>query len=103
MIAPLNDSPKTSNLLSSLDIQKRLEALEVANRMTHLLNKKQLDEETTGQLIDAFMNIVNADEGSIQLLRPTSQVTRRTLIRSRAENKSNLIFRFIFFNFLRNF
>jgi len=89
MVAPLNESPSTSNRLSNLDMLKRLEALEAANRLAHLLNKKQLDEEINEQLIDAFMNIVKADEGSIQLLRPTSRVTRRTLIRACAEKISH--------------
>jgi len=90
MQAPLKDSPSTSYRLSSLDIPKQLEILEAVNRLAHLLNKRQPGEETTEKLINTFMNIVNADEGSIQLLRPTSQVTRRTLIRSGAENISHL-------------
>lgn len=90
MPAQLNDLPVKPNRLSNLDLAQQLEILAAANRLAHLLNKKQLDEGTTGQLIDEFMTIVNADEASIQLLRPTSQVTRRTLIRSGIEKTSLL-------------
>ena len=90
MAAPVNNVPSTLNRLTSLDTPKQLEVLETANRLAHLLNKAQLNKATTEQLINAFMNSVNADEGSIQLLRPTSQATRRTLIRSGAQKISHL-------------
>lgn len=90
MPSTLNDLPSTSNRLSSLGMQRQLEVLETANHLAHLLTKKKLDDQIAEQLIDAFMTIVNADEGSIQLLRPTSQVTRRTLIRTGVEKTFHL-------------
>ena len=46
--------------------------LRAANRVAHLLSKAQRVEEAIEELMDEFLNLVEAEEGSIQLLRPGS-------------------------------
>jgi len=58
-----------------------LAILQAANRIAHLLSKTVSLEAATAPLIQEFMALVHAECGSIQLLRPGSQQTQRTLIR----------------------
>ncbi|MGH7451344.1 MAG: sigma 54-interacting transcriptional regulator, partial [bacterium] len=63
------------------DLHKQLLVLKAANRIALLLSKAQRVEDAVEQLMAEFAGLVQAEEGSIQLLRPTSQMSRRTLIR----------------------
>ncbi len=53
--------------------------LRAANRIAHFLSKAQRVEEAIEELMAEFLNLVEAEEGSIQLLRPGSGNTQRTL------------------------
>jgi hypothetical protein len=63
------------------DLQKQLAVLHAANRIAHLLGKTNQLEPAIEPLITEFIELVQADCGSIQLLRPGSERTHRTLIR----------------------
>jgi hypothetical protein len=63
------------------DLTKQLAVLQAVNRIAHLLGKTNLLEQTIEPLINEFIELVQADCGSIQLLRPGSERTHRTLIR----------------------
>lgn len=58
-----------------------LAILQAANRIAHLLSKTLSLESTIAPLITEFMTLVQAECGSIELLRPGSQQTQRTLVR----------------------
>jgi transcriptional regulator with GAF, ATPase, and Fis domain len=63
------------------DLRQQLLVLQAANRIALLLNKSPKVEETVEKLIAEFLDLAQADEGSIQLLRPNSESIRLTLIR----------------------
>ena len=63
------------------DFPKQLAVLQAANHIAHLLGKTDFLEQALEPLINAFIELVQADCGSIQLLRPGSEQTHRTLIR----------------------
>ncbi|MCI0698837.1 sigma-54-dependent Fis family transcriptional regulator [candidate division KSB1 bacterium] len=63
------------------DMRDQLLMLKAANRIALLLSKAQRVEDAVEQLMAEFVELAQADEGSIQLLRPTSPMSRRTLIR----------------------
>ncbi|MCI0698146.1 sigma 54-interacting transcriptional regulator [candidate division KSB1 bacterium] len=63
------------------DMRDQLLVLKAANRIALLLSKAQRVEDAVEQLMAEFVDLAQADEGSIQLLRPTSTMSRRTLIR----------------------
>jgi Nif-specific regulatory protein len=56
--------------------------LQAANRIAHQLSKVNEIQTTIKNLMEEFLKLVRADEGSIQLLRPTSETTRCTLVRN---------------------
>ncbi|MDZ7336487.1 MAG: sigma-54-dependent Fis family transcriptional regulator [candidate division KSB1 bacterium] len=63
------------------DVNAQFAILKAANRIAHLLSKTIPLEQAIEPLISEFMDLVQAECGSIQLLRPGSQETQRTLIR----------------------
>jgi transcriptional regulator with GAF, ATPase, and Fis domain len=63
------------------NLQEQFIVLQAANRIAHHLNKKSDLQKAINNLIGEFLDLVKADEGSIQLLRPSSRATRCTLIR----------------------
>ncbi len=63
------------------DIKTQFALLKAANRIAHLLSQTIPLEQAIEPLISEFMDLVHAECGSIQLLRPGSQETQRTLIR----------------------
>ncbi len=81
-----------SSPLENLDLDEpqQILVLQTVNHIAHLLNKIEVVEEAIESLMNEFMQLVNADEGSIQLLRPTSEITRRTLIRSNDQEQVHL-------------
>lgn len=72
---------KSETNLSLDDINTQFAILKAANRIAHLLSQTIPLEQAIEPLISEFMDLVQADCGSIQLLRPGSQETQRTLIR----------------------
>ena len=64
--------------------------LRAANRIAHFLSKTQRVEEAIEELMAEFLNLVEAEEGSIQLLRPGSGKIQRTLIRKGRSGKGVL-------------
>ncbi|MCG8608410.1 sigma-54-dependent Fis family transcriptional regulator [bacterium] len=69
---------------------QQLLVLSAANRIARLLSKTQRIEATIEKLMREFLELVDADEGSIQLLRPSSGTTQRTLIRKGKSGESVL-------------
>lgn len=63
------------------EVKKQFAVLQAANHIAHLLSKTNLLEQAIEPLINEFIELVQADCGSIQLLRPGSERTHRTLIR----------------------
>jgi len=76
-----------SNITRQKDSDPRVLVLTAANRVAHLLSKKQRIEEIIEEIIREFLSLVPADEASIQLLRPGSGRTQRTLIRTGGSGK----------------
>jgi transcriptional regulator with GAF, ATPase, and Fis domain len=66
---------------TELSIQQQLLVAQAVNRIASLLSKTKGLEQVLKSLMNEFIKIVKADEGAIQLLRPTSIMTRFTLIR----------------------
>jgi len=78
----LNSSIKEpESSLSLYDLQIQNAILRAATRIAHLLSQTIPLDQAIEPLISEFMELVQADCGSIQLLRPGSQETQRTLIR----------------------
>jgi transcriptional regulator with GAF, ATPase, and Fis domain len=71
----------------AINLEKQLKIAQAANRIARLLSKAEGLETAIENLMSEFIELVHADEGSIQLLRPFSTTTRCTLIRK--EDKSN--------------
>ncbi|MDZ7292492.1 MAG: GAF domain-containing protein [candidate division KSB1 bacterium] len=63
------------------DLQQQFAVLKAANHIAHLLGKTNVLEQAIEPLINEFIDLVQAECGSIQLLRPGSQQTQRTLVR----------------------
>ena len=63
------------------NLKEQLTVLQATNRIAHQLSKVNEIQSTLNNLMHEFVNLVKADEGSIQLLRPSSGTTRCTLIR----------------------
>jgi transcriptional regulator with GAF, ATPase, and Fis domain len=63
------------------DLPTRFAVLQAANHIAHLLGKTDFLDQAIESLINEFIELVQADCGSIQLLRPGSERTHRTLIR----------------------
>lgn len=63
------------------DIPEQLAVIKAVNRIARLLSRAEGLEAAIEKLMSEFVELVNADEGSIQLLRPSSGTTRCTLIR----------------------
>lgn len=72
---------QTNNNVAIDDLPKQFAVLKAANHIAHLLGKTILLEQAIEPLINEFIELVQADCGSIQLLRPGSERTHRTLIR----------------------
>jgi len=84
--APLN----SSTALHSQNRDGQLVVLQATTRLARLLNNASGIEAAVYSLMKEFVDIANADEGSIQLLRPSSETTRFTLIRQDGKIKSIL-------------
>ena len=67
--------------MDNIDIQNQLKTAQAANRIARLLSKADGLDAAIENMMCEFVELVDADEGSIQLLRPTSLTTRFTLIR----------------------
>ncbi len=65
----------------TLNLEGQFAVLKAATRIAHLLSKASALEQTIEPLISEFMKLVQAECGSIQLLRPGSEQTQRTLVR----------------------
>lgn len=65
----------------TINFSEQLAVLKAANRIAHLLSRQVGIEGAIKPLISEFMDLVHSECGSIQLLRPGSQQTQRTLIR----------------------
>jgi hypothetical protein len=65
------------------DLNKQILVLQAANRIARFLSKAHRVEDTISDLMQEFLEVAQAEEGSIQLLRPSSEKTRRTLIRKK--------------------
>jgi Nif-specific regulatory protein len=63
------------------NLQEQLNVLQAANRIAHQLSKVSGIKSAISNLMQEFVDLVKADEGSIQLLRPSSEITRCTLVR----------------------
>ncbi len=70
-----------------MEIKNQLMIAEATNRIARLLSKSQGLDTAIEKIMKEFVDLVQADEGAIQLLKPTSESTRCTLVRQ--ENKSN--------------
>ncbi len=69
-------------------MKDQITILKAANRIAHLLSRTQRIEEAIEGLMTEFLDLSQAEEGSIQLLRPSSQQSQRTLIRrGKTDNK----------------
>ena len=60
----------------------QIKILKAANTIAHLLIRIQHVDEVIQDLMNEFIEFSQADEGSIQLIRPSSEVTRLTLVRA---------------------
>jgi transcriptional regulator with GAF, ATPase, and Fis domain len=78
------------NIKQATNLANQNRVLRAANRIAHILSKTEKIEESIEELMTEFLEVVQADEGSIQLLRPSSQRTQRTLIRKAGEKNSLL-------------
>ncbi len=67
--------------MKTTEPNQQILVLQAANRIAHRLSKAQRVEEAIEELMREFLDLAAADEGCIQLLRPTSERSRRTLIR----------------------
>ncbi len=72
---------KSDANLSIEDINTQFSILKAANHIAHLLSRTIPLDQAIEPLISEFMDLVHAECGSIQLLRPGSQQTQRTLVR----------------------
>ena len=72
---------KSETTLPIDDINTQFAILKAANRIAHLLSKEIALDQAIEPLISEFMELAQADCGSIQLMRPGSQQTQRTLVR----------------------
>jgi transcriptional regulator with GAF, ATPase, and Fis domain len=67
--------------MKATEANQQIRVLQSANRIAHRLSKAQRVDEAIEELMQEFLDLSVADEGCIQLLRPTSERSRRTLIR----------------------
>lgn len=72
------------------DSTAQLKILKAANSIAHLLIRTQHVDEVIQDLMNEFLEFSQADEGSIQLIRPSSEVTRLTLVRAGEKNQNKL-------------
>ncbi len=72
---------ESRNETSFDDAKRQLGLLQAANRIAHLLGKTPLLEQALESFLHEFIELVQSDCGSIQLLRPGSERTHKTLIR----------------------
>jgi transcriptional regulator with GAF, ATPase, and Fis domain len=68
----------------------RIQVAEAVNKIATILNRVQSFDDAVQQLIEVFIDFVGADQGAIQLLRPSSEATRYTLIREHKQNGNQL-------------
>jgi Nif-specific regulatory protein len=73
-----------------MNIQNQLKTAQAANRIARLLSKAEGLDVAVEHMMSEFVDLAEADEGSIQLLRPTSQTTRFTLVR-KEKNDTRLL------------
>jgi Nif-specific regulatory protein len=64
-----------------MELINQLQVAEAANQIARLLSKTEQLQHGIEELIAVFITLAKADEGAIQLLRPSSRSTRYTLIR----------------------
>ncbi len=70
-----------------MNLNNQLQVAKAANRIAHLLSKSYALDSAIENIMKVFVELVQADEGAIQLLKPTSESTRCTLVRQ--ENHSS--------------
>jgi len=68
----------------------QLVVLQATNRIAHQLSKVSGIQIAINNLMKEFLDLVKADEGSIQLLRPAGGTTRCTLIREAEKDRGLL-------------
>jgi transcriptional regulator with GAF, ATPase, and Fis domain len=81
---------KKSQINNIKDLKIRLLVAEAANRIARLLSQAEGLDTPIEKMMSEFVDLVDADEGSIQVLRPYSQTTRCTLIR-KEKNEHRLL------------
>ncbi len=72
------------------DTQNQLLVSQAALRIAKLLNQTDGIDSAINMMMSEFIDLVRADEGSIQLLRPYSDTTHYTLIRNHDSEKTVL-------------
>ena len=72
------------------NLNEQFTVLRATNRIAHQLSKVSGIESAINNLMQEFINLVNADEGSIQRLSPSSGMTRCTLVREREKDRGLL-------------
>ena len=70
-----------------MDIKNQLLISNTGNRIARLLSKSYGLDSSIEEVMKEFVELVQADEGAIQLLKPSSESTRCTLVRQ--ENHGN--------------
>jgi len=69
-----------------MELHHQLQVAQKANDIARLLSKSQGIDASIEAIMQEFIELVNADEGAIQLLKPASESTRCTLIRREDES-----------------
>ena len=72
------------------DTQNQLLVSQAALRIARLLNQTDGVDAAVNIMMNEFIDLVKADEGSIQLLSPYSETTHCTLIRNHDSEKTVL-------------
>ncbi len=71
----------SENNRNNEDLKRQLTVTRAVNRIAHLLSQAAGLDTAIEKMMAELVDLVDADEGSIQVLRPYSQTTRGTLIR----------------------
>jgi len=90
MTSQEKESKNQQTQLEKKNLYEQLTVLQAANRIAHQLSNVSGIQSAVNNLMQEFVNLVNADEGSIQLLRPSTGTTRCTLIREEKKDRGLL-------------
>ena len=77
-----------------MDVKTQLKTSQAVIQIAKDLHKTTGLDNAVENMMSYFVDLVDADEGAIQLLRPTSITTRCTLVRQEDENNGLLDKRF---------